>query len=166
MNKHSLFSFFTGLFAALLLTGCGRAPEATQPLPKEWKLPVLVVTAGAPLEYTSVGSVVSDQRVEVASRLSGYVREMRVQEGDAVRAGQVLAQIEAADVDSGIAQAQAQATSADAAYRDAKIDLERYQTLYEKGNVSDSEMRKVRLRNDALLETLNQARAAGLRRNP
>lgn len=53
MNKHSLF--LTGLFAALLLTGCGRAPEATQPLPKEWKLPVLVVTAGAPLEYTSVG---------------------------------------------------------------------------------------------------------------
>lgn len=160
MKQHSFFSFLTGLVATLLLTACGRAPEAPPLAVKEWKLPVVTVTAGAPLEYTSVGSVVSDQRVEVASRLSGYVREMRVQEGDAVRAGQVLARIEAVDVDSGIAQAQAQATSADAAYRDAKIDLERYQTLYEKGNVSDSEMRKVRLRNDALLETLNQAHAA------
>ncbi len=159
MKQYFFFPFSTGLVATLLLTACGRVHEAPPLAVKEWKIPVLIVTAGTPLEYTSVGSVVSDQRVEVASRLSGYVREMRVQEGDAVRVGQVLARIEAADVDSGIARARAQKTSADAAYRDAKIDLDRYHTLHEKGYVSDIEMRKVRLRNDALLETLNQAHA-------
>lgn len=105
--------------------------------------------------------MVSDQRVEVASRLFGYVREMRVQErGSIVRSGAGTDRDRGRRCGQWHCPAQAQATSADAAYRDAKIDLERYQTLYEKGNVSDSEMRKVRLRNDALLETLNQARAA------
>jgi multidrug efflux pump subunit AcrA (membrane-fusion protein) len=35
--------------------------------------------------------VVSDQRVDVASKLSGYIREILVQEGDRMHRGQVLA---------------------------------------------------------------------------
>lgn len=162
MSQHP--SLLRGLFPWLvivsLVAGCGKSPDLPAQSPKEWLLPVVTVSAGAPVEYTSIGSVVSDQRVDVASRLSGYVRELLVREGDHVRAGQVLARIDAADVEGGIIQAQAQAASADAAYRDAKIDLDRFQSLYDKGNVSESEMRKVRLRNDAAQETLNQTRAA------
>jgi RND family efflux transporter MFP subunit len=50
----------------------------------------MTASTGAPLEYTAVGSVVSDQRVEVASRLSGYIRDILVQEGDRVRRGDLL----------------------------------------------------------------------------
>lgn len=149
-----------GLVTALLAAGCGKSPESVVKPTTDWRLPLVTVSAGAPLEYTSTGTVVSDQRIEVASRLSGYVRELLVREGDHVRQGQVLARIDAADVDSGIAQAQAQAASADAAYRDAKIDLDHFLSLYDKGNISESEMRKARLRTDAAKETLNQARAA------
>lgn len=149
-----------GVALAMLLAGCGRDEAPVVPAAKTWQLPVISVSAGAPLEYTAIGSVVSDQRVDVASRLSGYIRELNVQEGDRVRRGQVLARIDAADVEGNIRQARAGMAAAESARDDAKVDVERFQALFAKGNVSESEMRKVRLRQDAAQEALNQARAA------
>lgn len=148
------------LALSALMGACGKAPEApSQPAPKTWTLPVLTASAGVPDEYTAVGSVVSDQRVDVASRLSGYIREILVQEGDRVRRGQLLARLDAADVEGGIRQAQAGVGAAEAAFRDAQTDLERFQRLFERGSVSDNELRKVRLKFDAAREFLNQALA-------
>lgn len=146
---------------ATLLAGCGDNPDTKggKPPPKTWQLPLIAVAIGAPVEYSGIGSVVSDQRIDIASRLSGYIRELRVQEGDRVQAGQVLARIDAADVEGGIRQAQAALSTAEAALKDARIDVDRFRSLFEKGNVSDSEMRKVQLRHDAAQEMLNQARA-------
>ena len=41
----------------------------------------------------------SDQRVDVASKLSGYIREILVPEGDRMQRGQVLARLNATDVE-------------------------------------------------------------------
>ena len=65
------------------------------------------VSVGAPVEYTTVGSVVSDQRIDVTTRLSGYIRAVLVQEGDRVRRGQVLVRLDTSDVEASIRQAQA-----------------------------------------------------------
>jgi len=119
----------------------------------------MTASARAPIEYTAVGSVVSDQRVEVASRLNGYIREILVREGDRVRRGQVLARIDAAEVDGGIRQGRAAVSATEAAFRDAQIDMERFQRLYERGSVSENEQRKVRLKFETAREALNQARA-------
>ena len=78
-RKHLLPSLALGA----LLSACGKAPEAPAASNTiSHSLPLMTASAGAPLEYTAVGSVVSDQRVEVASRLSGYIRDILVQEGD------------------------------------------------------------------------------------
>ena len=71
------------------------------------------VSVGAPVEYTTVGSVVSDQRVDVTSRLSGYIRAVLVQEGDRVRRGQVLVRLDPSDVEGTIRQAQTGASAAE-----------------------------------------------------
>lgn len=159
MKRKILLTRLAPLALALLI-GCNKAPEApAQIAPRTWNLPVMTAPVGAPIEYTTVGSVVSDQRVEVASRLSGYIREILVQEGDRVRRGQVLARLDAADVEGGIRQAQAGTGAAEAAFRDAQTDLERFQRLFERSSVSDNELRKIRLKHDAAREVLNQARA-------
>jgi multidrug efflux pump subunit AcrA (membrane-fusion protein) len=156
-KRKNLILHLAPLALAVFLTACDREPDAhPQPAPKSWNLPVMKAPAGVPVEYTAVGSVVSDQRVEVASRLSGYIREILVQEGDRVRRGQVLARLDAADVEGGIRQAQAGVGAAEAAFRDAQTDLERFQRLFERGSVSDNELRKIRLKHDAARETLNQ----------
>jgi multidrug resistance efflux pump len=63
-----------------------------------------------------------------------------------VRRGQLLARRDAADVEGGIRQGQAAGGAAEAALRDAQIDLERFQRLFERGSFSDNELRKLRLK--------------------
>jgi len=127
---------------------------------KMWNLPIMNAISGVPVEYISVGSVVSDHRIDVSSRLSGYIREILVQEGDKVHRGQILARIDASDVYGGIRQSRAGVAAAEAAFKDTQADLERFQRLYDRESVSENEYRKIRLKYDAARETLNQARAA------
>jgi multidrug efflux system membrane fusion protein len=150
------------VMAALLpgLVACGGESAPASTTRASWNLPVTRVTAGTPQDYTAVGSVASDARIEVASRLSGYLRELHVREGDRVHRGRLLARVDAPDVDGAIGQARARKASAEAAASDAQIDAERFSQLFAKGMVSESDMRKVRLKLDATREDLNQAQAA------
>ena len=159
-KRKNLILHLAPLALAVFLTACDREPDAhPQPAPKSWNLPVMKAPAGVPVEYTAVGSVVSDQRVEVASRLSGYIRDILVQEGDRVRRGQLLARLDAPDVEGGIRQGQAAGGAAEAALHDAQIDLERFQRLFERGSVSDNELRKVRLKFEAAREAQDDPEA-------
>lgn len=152
---------FLWAVALLLLAACSREPATPAPTPSAPRaLPVATIAAAAPREYVAVGAVVSDHRVEVASRLSGYLRELRAREGDVVRRGELLARIDAPDVDGAISQSQAVLASADAALRDAEADVTHFEQLFSRGVVSDNDLRKTRLRRDAARESRNQAQAA------
>lgn len=161
-NRKLLLTFLAPLALSALLSACGKAPEAQpQPAPKSWDLAVVkVATAGLPIDYTTVGSVVSDQRIEVTSRMSGYIHELLVREGDRVRRGQIIARLDGADVEGSIRQSRAGVGAASSALADAQIDFERFQRMYERASVSENEWRKVRLKRDAARESLNQAQAA------
>lgn len=144
-----------------MLAACSPAPGA-QPSAavKSWNLAVVKVAAsGTPIDYTTVGSVVSDQRIEVTSRMSGYIHELLVREGDRVRRGQIIARLDGADVEGAIRQSQAGVGAASSAFADAQVDFERFQRLYERASISENEWRKVRLKRDAAKEALNQAQA-------
>lgn len=150
----------TMLALVACLAACDRDKQPPVSSAVSWPLQVVEVAADAPLNYTAVGSVASDVRIEVASRLSGYLRELSVREGDLVRQGQPLARVDAPDVDGAIGQARAEKASAEAAARDAKVDAERYAQLFTKGMVSESDLRKFRLKLDVAQEILNQSQVA------
>ncbi len=155
-------AFLPPLAFVLFLGACSKTPQ-TQPVAaaKSWNLAVVKVAATEiPVDYTTVGSVVSDQRIEVTSRMSGYIHELLVREGDRVRRGQIIARLDGADVEGAVRQSRAGVGSANVALADAQIDFERFQRLYERGSISENEWRKVRLRRDAAREALNQAQAA------
>jgi RND family efflux transporter MFP subunit len=157
MKKETMFAL---LALSSLLAACDRTPEThVPPSTKSWNLPVMKASEGAPLEYTTIGSVVSDQRINVSSKLTGYIREILALEGDRVRRGQILARIDGSDVEGGVRQGEAATASAEALFHDARIDLDRFQRLFERGSISDYEFRKIRVRFDAAREALNNARA-------
>jgi multidrug efflux system membrane fusion protein len=147
---------------SVLLWGCSKEPQNPTNTKPGAQHSVLLTTAtqGAPLNYISIGSVVSDQRIEISSRLSGYLRKLNVKEGDTVRAGQLLAKIDAADVEGAIRQAQAEVSAARAALADTQTDVQRFQSLFDQNNISENELRKARLRFDSATENVNQAQAA------
>ena len=98
------------LLAAAGLAGCGGAKEAPR---KAEARPAVKVTAvklaeeTVPEIYEATGTVRARVSSTVAARVMGYLREVRVQAGDTVQPGQVIAVIEAREIDSGLKQAEA-----------------------------------------------------------
>lgn len=92
-SKHiSSLTILTGLF--LLLTGCNdSAEDSTAKVSiKSWDLPVSqAALVKKPLYYSSTGSVVTDQRVDVASTETGMINKILVANGKKVTQGQTLA---------------------------------------------------------------------------
>jgi RND family efflux transporter MFP subunit len=135
--------------AALLgLGGCqGHDGEAPAPTGTSVAAQVVAVASGTIAETDVVpGSVVAEQRVEVASRLMGYIRTIAVNEGDAVKPGQLLFSIDPTDIQGQVNQARAGVAQADAALADAKTDFERFANLYKDESVSRQTYEKMELK--------------------
>ena len=91
------------------------------------------------------GSVVPDQQAKIASRLMGYIRNLNVQVGQAVKEGQLLFSIDPTDITGQIRQAQSGVAQARAAMVDAKADYERFSTLYKQQSVTRQQFEKMKL---------------------
>ncbi|ADD68247.1 efflux transporter, RND family, MFP subunit [Denitrovibrio acetiphilus DSM 12809] len=160
MNSN-LISKFTILFVIVVFGtyGCGDEQAYEKAIPQKWETSLTQASVGAPINYITTGSVISDQRIEVTSKLSGYIKRVFVQEGDSVQEGQVLVLLDSDEVDSKIRQANAAVATAAAAYQDAEIDIDRYEKLFKRGSISDNEIRKMQLRFETATESLKQAKA-------
>lgn len=95
---------------AAVLSGCGGARETArkaEPLPAVRVQTVKIAQETVPEIYEATGTVRARVSSVVGARVMGYLREIRVQAGDTVRPGQVIAVIEAREIDSGLKQAEA-----------------------------------------------------------
>ena len=87
---------------ALWLSACGQTPRETKSPAPAPPVPVSVATVAEtawPDVYEAVGTVRARATADVASKLMGYVREVRVRTGDHVRSGQVLVVLDSGDLD-------------------------------------------------------------------
>ena len=119
--------------AALLMTtalvACGGKPKteaATAPTPVEAARVAAPDAAGA---VTGAGTLERRREMALSFRIPGVLTAMKVEAGDRVSAGQLVAAIDPAGVD-----ARQQQTQAD--LERARRDIERDKTLFEKGYVS------------------------------
>lgn len=150
---------------ALLTTACSdkRASHEAPP-PQSFSVPTTVVAAQRlPRFHTGTGSVVSDQRVDIGSRVAAYIRAIQVREGQRVTEGQLLATLDARDIDAVVRTAGAALEEARAAREDAQRDFEDAQTLHERGAVSNARLRKARLQLKQASEALIAAEAESAR---
>ena len=114
-----------------------------------------------PLCFSTLGNFYSMSEVTVSSRVSGFLQSITVKEGQRVARGQLLAEIDDADINAQISAQQAQVKQAELALEDAAIDLNKYKNLYASGSVTESQWRKVKLAHGVAKENL-QAAIAGL----
>lgn len=61
--------------------------------------------------FSTTGTVISQSEVQIVPKVSGRLLSLNIEEGTYVKAGQVIGQIEHAEVDAQIAQARAQAAA-------------------------------------------------------
>jgi multidrug efflux system membrane fusion protein len=103
---------FSGLIVitAAGLAACGGAKEPArkaETLPPVRVQTVKLAEETVPEIYEATGTVRARVSSVVGARVMGYLREVRVQAGDTVQPGQVIAVIEAREIDSGLKQAEA-----------------------------------------------------------
>jgi len=101
--------------------------------------------------YVTSGTVTSDHRVSISSRISGYIRKLSVREGDHVRKGQVLVRVDPVNARQSLVQAEADLA-------DAKMDMQRYESLYRDHAASKQQLDRVRLRYKLTRSQVAQAR--------
>jgi RND family efflux transporter MFP subunit len=86
------------------------------------------------------GRLEAFSQAQIFARVSGYIKEWKADIGAPVKAGQLLAEIDAPDLDQQIMQAQADLSSAQANATLSKATLERGQSLIPSGAISKQDL--------------------------
>jgi len=99
-----------------------------------------------------VANIYSKNQIMVATRLMGYIKKIPVEEGDVVKKGDLLFEVDPADIYSmlnqargAVLQAKSGVLMAEMAYADAKKDYLRFKNLYKNGAVSKRDFEKITL---------------------
>ncbi|HVN75341.1 MAG TPA: MdtA/MuxA family multidrug efflux RND transporter periplasmic adaptor subunit [Thermoanaerobaculaceae bacterium] len=127
--------------------GRGGAPRA---------IPVVATAAAVGdlgVYQNGLGTVTAIKTVTVRSRVDGELTSVAFHEGDLVREGDLLAEIDPRPFEVQLHQAEAQLAKDQAAIANAKVDLERYQTLIQQDSIPRQQL-------DTQVATVTQYEAA------
>jgi RND family efflux transporter MFP subunit len=179
--------------SVLLLLGAGAcrkaaAPEVA-PEAQSFNVPTLAVQEQQGQGYVELtGTVTGETSVALSTKLMSEITALKVEEGERVKAGQVLVRIDDADIramrseaaayraeataalgevqavvaqgEAGKAQAQAAVKQAQAAYDDAKRDFERADRLAQEDSIPRAQRDKAELGMKVAEENLHRAQSA------
>lgn len=152
------------LLASLaVLAGCSgeEAPQSKAEMHQTIEAPVTRVELGTvPMRAVVPGTIVSDQKAQISSRLIGYIKDLNVKVGQEVKRGELLFSIDSSDIKSQISQANSGYQQAIAALDDAKLDYDRFTKLFKEDSVSKQQYDKVKLQYSVAQENLSAAKSA------
>ncbi len=139
------------LFLVILIAGITTRKMADAHL-REWQesqaVPVVNVaqpdTRGRRTTIDLPGRLEAYSQAQLFARVSGYIKEWNADIGTPVKSGQLLAEIDAPDLDQQIMQAEADVATAKANLELAQQTLDRGRSLITSGAVSQSDARPTR----------------------
>src|ERR1700761_5326616 len=125
--------------AAVLVAGYAvlhKKPAKAEP-PKSVSVTVAkAAVADVPVSVTALGAAQAWESDTILSQVNGMILKVAFTEGSAVKAGQLLAQIDPATYQAALTQAQGQLKHDQAALEDAKLDLARYEKLWMEDSIA------------------------------
>ncbi len=138
-----------GALAALVLLGWILKPRATETPAGRFGpagAPMPVATASAqsgtmPILVSGLGTVTPITTVTVQSQISGQITRIAFKEGQLVRKGDLLIQIDPRPYQVALEQAEGAQARDKALLANARVDLERYTTLFSQDSIAEQQLR-------------------------
>lgn len=145
------------LISAALLGACSKIEPVPDPVRAVRTVTLSAQTAGGDYEFAAEVKARTESRLSF--RVGGKLLRRLVDLGDAVKAGQVLAQLDARDLRLGQDAARATVAVAQANYEQSAADFKRYRELADKGFIGPAELDRREVTMKTARAQLDQARA-------
>lgn len=140
-------------------TAAGMSARSGSGMPSEY--PVMSVTLSSITVHQDFPATIEGQRVvEIRPMVNGYLQDIKVNEGDRVKKGQLLFRISNPILDETVTSARARITSANADVNTAAMEVEKVKPLVEKEIVSSYRLKSAELTLQAKQAALEEAKAA------
>lgn len=156
---------FFHLTAALFMSGCGTKEQAQGAGGSGARPPAPVVVASAeqrdiPVQIRAIGNVEAYQTVQIRSQVSGQIQKIFFKEGEDVRQGQQLFQLDKRPFQADLEKATAQMKHDQAQAEHSRIQAERYSGLEKEGIASHEQAEQLRAQAQADASAVEADKAA------
>lgn len=111
-------------------------------------------------QFTATARVMAKYRVEVLARISGYLTKSYFKEGDYVKAGQLLFEIEPQEYEYAASKAKANLNNAQSQYDYYDKQLKRYKELVQQDYIARSDYDNILSQRDAFKAQVESAKSA------
>jgi multidrug efflux system membrane fusion protein len=148
------------LLAAALLSSCGKTKAGP---PVDNAAPVVVTLAvqkDIPVDVNAVGTIEAYSNVQVKSMIAGEITKVGFTEGQDVKKGALLFEIDPRPYHAALAQAQGNLARDLAQEANARAQATRYAALFKEGVVSREQYDQITTQADALKQAVEADRAA------
>src|SRR6202043_2768766 len=149
------------ILVPLLLAACDEKKAAQAPPPPPPSVGVTPATVkGVSQGYNFVGRIKAIDIVQLRARVEGFLEKVLFREGDDVKAGQLLYQIEKDQLQAQVDQAKANVAAAQATELNAQLQYNRSLELVKNQNVPVATLDQNRANLDSAKATVLQTQAA------
>jgi membrane fusion protein, multidrug efflux system len=153
-------SFFVILLTVFFIISCNhqKAGSPASEISREYEV-TTVNPVNVTIHEDFPATIEGQQVIEIRPMISGYLREIFVNEGDHVKKGQLLFKIMNPMYDQQVITARASIIRAKADVHSADLDIEKIRPLVEKQIVSDYRLKSAELNLESKQAALEQAKA-------
>ncbi|SEE91115.1 membrane fusion protein, multidrug efflux system [Rhizobiales bacterium GAS191] len=149
------------LILLALLAGCNKSDQAQAPAPPPPAVGTqLAQTQGVARSYAFVGRIKAVNTVQLRARVEGFLEKVLFTEGQDVKTGDLLFQIEKTQYEAGVDQAKANLASAEAVELNAQMQFNRASELVRRETGTQATLDQNRANLEAAKASILQNKAA------
>jgi RND family efflux transporter MFP subunit len=153
-----LFLFII-IFCGLFLHSCNRSEgKSVSQLENHNIIHPIRIDTSYQDEY--VADIHAVQKVEIRTRLKGFIEQIHIDEGQPVAAGQLLFTLSSRNFQDDLLKANAQLKSAKAELKAVEVELKNIKQLVEKDIISRSEQEMVQAKKESILAKIDEANSS------
>jgi RND family efflux transporter MFP subunit len=129
-------AFFVSSALLLGAVSCARKPDAPPPAAPPEVVVLTLQPRAVPVIKEWVGTLDGSVNTAIRARVSGYLQHTRYKEGSAVKAGDLLFEIDPRPFVAALSKAEADKAQTDATLKKTQLDVDRYASLIKTNAIS------------------------------